>query len=80
MAWFRRPGLGMLLLCIWLIAWGVLALVPSLNFQAAPAVLAVLASSLVRSGTHAVAADDPHDALRPCTRGDLIGTWTPPGQ
>jgi hypothetical protein len=39
------------------------------------AVLAVLASSLVRSGTHAVAADDPHDALRPCTRGDLIGTW-----
>jgi len=43
MAWFRRPGLGMLLLCIWLIASGVLALVPSLNFQAAPAVLAVLA-------------------------------------
>ena len=39
------------------------------------AVLAVLAASLVRSGTHAAAADDVRDALRPCTRGDLIGTW-----
>ena len=39
------------------------------------AVLAVLAALLTRSGTHAVAADDPRDALRPCTRGDLIGTW-----
>jgi hypothetical protein len=38
-------------------------------------VLAVLAASLIRSGTHAVAADDLRDALRPCTRGDLIGTW-----
>jgi len=39
------------------------------------AVLAVLAALLIRSGTHAVAADDLRDALRPCTRGDLIGTW-----
>jgi len=39
------------------------------------AVLAVLAALLTRSGTHAVAADDLRDALRPCTRGDLIGTW-----
>jgi hypothetical protein len=39
------------------------------------AVLAVLAASLVRSGTHAAAADDVRDALRPCTCGDLIGTW-----
>jgi hypothetical protein len=39
------------------------------------AVLAVLAASLVRSGMHAAAADDVRDALRPCTRGDLIGTW-----
>jgi hypothetical protein len=39
------------------------------------AVLAVLAASLVRSGTHAAPADDVRDALRPCTRGDLIGTW-----
>ena len=39
------------------------------------AVLAVLAASLARSGTHAAAADDLRDALRPCTRGDLIGTW-----
>ena len=38
-------------------------------------VLAVLAASLIRSDTHAVAADDLRDALRPCTRGDLIGTW-----
>jgi hypothetical protein len=39
------------------------------------AVLAVLAALLIRSGTHAVAADDLRDALRPCTRGDLVGTW-----
>jgi len=39
------------------------------------AVLAVLAALLVRPGTNAVAADDLRDALRPCTRGDLIGTW-----
>jgi hypothetical protein len=39
------------------------------------AVLAVLAASVVRSGMHAAAADDVRDALRPCTRGDLIGTW-----
>jgi hypothetical protein len=39
------------------------------------AVLAMLAALLTRSGTHAVAADDLRDALRPCTRGDLIGTW-----
>jgi hypothetical protein len=24
---------------------------------------------------HAAAVDDPREALRPCTRGDLIGTW-----
>jgi len=39
------------------------------------AVLAVLAALLVRPGTNSVAADDLRDALRPCTRGDLIGTW-----
>ena len=39
------------------------------------AVLGVLTASLVRSGTHAAAAEDLRDALRPCTRGDLIGTW-----
>jgi hypothetical protein len=37
--------------------------------------LAVLAVLSTRSVTTAAAADDPRDALRPCTRGDLIGTW-----
>jgi hypothetical protein len=39
------------------------------------AVLAVLAASFAWSPTPAVAADDRRDALRPCKRGDLIGTW-----
>lgn len=39
------------------------------------AVLAVLAASLVWSGPRAATAADLRDALRPCTRGDLIGTW-----
>jgi hypothetical protein len=36
--------------------------------------LAVLAASFAWSGTQAVA-DDDQRALRPCKRGDLIGTW-----
>ncbi len=44
MGWYGRwKSLGMLLLCIWLIAFGVLALVPALNFSASGAVMAILA-------------------------------------
>jgi len=39
-------------------------------------VLALLAASLAAwPPGHAVAADDLHEALRPCTRADLIGVW-----
>ncbi len=45
MAWFRRSptGLGIILLAVWLIATGVLALVPDLNFRGAGVALALLA-------------------------------------
>ncbi len=45
MAWFRRSprGLGMILLAAWLIATGVLALAPDLNFRSSGVVLALLA-------------------------------------
>jgi hypothetical protein len=39
-------------------------------------VLVVIAGSLTpRPSGRATAVDDPRDALRPCTRADLIGTW-----
>ena len=43
MAWLGRKSWGMLLLCIWLIATGLMALVPALNFSGSGAVLAILA-------------------------------------
>jgi hypothetical protein len=45
MAFFRRTpkGLGLILLAAWLIATGVLVLVPQLHFPRDPEVLAVLA-------------------------------------
>lgn len=38
-------------------------------------VLAVLAATFAGPSARAVTADDQRDAFRPCTRGDLIGTW-----
>jgi len=39
-------------------------------------VLALVAVALIlRPGVQAFAFDDPRDALRPCTRADLIGIW-----
>jgi len=39
-------------------------------------VLSLLAASLIAGpADHAVAADDPNEALRPCMRADLIGVW-----
>ena len=47
MAFFRRTpkGLGLILLAVWLIATGVLVLVPALRFDRYDQVLAVLASA-----------------------------------
>lgn len=44
MGWFRRPSnLGMLLLSIFLLATGLLALVPALSFSGSGTLLAILA-------------------------------------
>jgi hypothetical protein len=42
MTWFGRKSWGMLLLCIWLIATGVIVLV-GLSFRGMPEVMAILA-------------------------------------
>ena len=43
MAWFRRTPLGMLLLSIFLIAYGLLILIPALAFSGSAIVMAILA-------------------------------------